>query len=224
MYEGLEFRHLTAFVAVVEECSFVKAAERIKISQPAFSTQIKQLEDGLGVSLLIRSQTGTSVTDYGRHFLQLARQILHMRDHAVRTTSVDKSGTGLRLRFGYSPFTDHTLMEEARTGYGVLVPGGHIQTSSECSAELTRMVADGRPEEANTWSCTEFFPRLARARSGAPQKVWFPCWARSAMNCFGVWLFGGALRGGRLPAEVGGGERKAFADREATPSLKKINV
>jgi len=30
-----------------------------------------------------------------------------------------------------------------------------------------------------------FFHRLARARSGAPQQVWFPCWARSARNCIG---------------------------------------
>ena len=148
VYEGPEFRHLIAFVAVAEECSFGKAAERIGISQPALSHQIKQLEDGLLVNLLIRSQAGATLTAYGRQFLVYPRKILHMRDHAVRSTSLDKSGTEWPLRFGYSPFADHRLVDEARVGYRELVPGGEIEASSECSAELTKMVADGRLDAA----------------------------------------------------------------------------
>ena len=56
MYEGLEFRHLASFVAVAEECSFGKAAERLNIAQPSLSAQIKQIEDGLRSNLFIRSQ------------------------------------------------------------------------------------------------------------------------------------------------------------------------
>ena len=148
IYEGPEFRHLVAFVAVAEECSFRKAAERIGISQPALSSQIKQLELGLGVNLLVRGQAGASLTVYGRQFLVFARKILHMRDHAVRATSLDKSGTEWPLLFGYSPFADHRLVDEARAGYRELVPDGEIEASSECSAELTEMVADGRLDAA----------------------------------------------------------------------------
>jgi DNA-binding transcriptional LysR family regulator len=148
VYEGPEFRHLIAFVAVAEECSFGKAAERIGISQPALSHQIKQLEDGLLVNLVIRSQAGATLTVYGRQFLLFARKILHMRDHAVRATSLDKSGAEWPLRFGYSPFADHKLVDAVRIGYRDLVPGGEIEASSDCSAELTQMVADGRLDAA----------------------------------------------------------------------------
>jgi DNA-binding transcriptional LysR family regulator len=148
MYEGPEFRHLVSFVAVAEECSFGRAAERINLAQPSLSSQIKQVEDGLGANLFIRSQTGTSLTAPGRQFLVFARLMLQMRDHAVRATTSDKSGTDWPLRFGYSPFADHRIVEEVRTGYLDLVPGGHIRTSSECSAELTTMVADGRLDAA----------------------------------------------------------------------------
>ena len=74
--------------------------------------------------------------------------MLEMRAHSVRATTSDKSGTEWPLRFGYSPFADHEIVEEARKGYLELVPGGHIQSSSECSAELTAMVADGRLDAA----------------------------------------------------------------------------
>lgn len=148
VYEGSEFRHLVSFMAVAEECSFGRAAERINLAQPSLSSQVKQIEEGLGVNLFIRSHTGTSLTASGRQFLVFARQILRMRDHAVRATTSDKTGTEWPLRFGYSPFADHRLVEEVRTGYLDLVPGGHLQTSSECSAELTRMVSDGRLDAA----------------------------------------------------------------------------
>jgi DNA-binding transcriptional LysR family regulator len=95
MYEGPEFRHLLSFVAVAEECSFGRAAERINLAQPSLSSQIKQVEDGLGANLFIRSQSGASLTAPGRQFLIFARQMLQMRDHAVRVTTSDKSGTAL---------------------------------------------------------------------------------------------------------------------------------
>lgn len=148
MYQGLEFRHLSSFVAVAEECSFGKAAERLHIAQPSLSAQIKQIEDGLRSKLFIRSQIGASLTEPGQRFLVFARKMLHMREHAVRVTSFDQAGTEWPLRFGYSPFADHRLVQEAFNGYQALVPGGHIQSQSECSAELTTMVADGRLDAA----------------------------------------------------------------------------
>jgi DNA-binding transcriptional LysR family regulator len=148
MYEGPEFRHLLSFVAVAEECSFGKAAERLNIAQPSLSAQIKQIEDGLRSKLFIRSQAGASLTTSGQQFLVFARKMLHMREHMVRATSSDQSGTEWPLRFGYSPFADHRLVQEAFNGYRELVPGGHIESQSECSAELTTMVADGRLDAA----------------------------------------------------------------------------
>ena len=148
MYESLEFKHLISFVAVAEECSFGKAAERLNLAQPSLSAQIRQIEDGLRLNLFIRSQAGASLTAPGQQFLVFARKMLHMREHAVRATSSDQTGTEWPLRFGYSPFANHRLVQEAFDGYRALVPGGHIQSQSECSAELTTMVADGRLDAA----------------------------------------------------------------------------
>jgi len=148
MFDGLEFRHLESFVAVAEECSFGKAAERLNISQPSLSAQIKQLEHGVHANLFVRSQTGVLLTRPGARFLVFARQIIHMKHDAVRATAYDKAGNEWPLRFGFSPFADHQLVDEAVAIYRELVPGGLIQPSSECSAELTTMVADGRLDAA----------------------------------------------------------------------------
>jgi len=96
----------------------------------------------------VRSQTGASLTVSGHQFLVFARLMLQMTAHSVRATTSDKTGTAWPLRFGYCPFADHMIVEETRTGHQELVPGGEIQTSSECSAELTTMVADGRLDAA----------------------------------------------------------------------------
>jgi hypothetical protein len=51
VYEGPEFRHLRYFVAVSEECSFSRAARRLRVAQPSLSAQIRQLEEGLDAKL-----------------------------------------------------------------------------------------------------------------------------------------------------------------------------
>jgi hypothetical protein len=94
-----------------------QSGERLNISQP-----VSQLTDQAGGerppgNLFIRSQTGPPSLVQGRQFLVFARQMLHMRDDAVRATSSDQTGTEWPLRFGYSPFADHKLVDEALTGY-----------------------------------------------------------------------------------------------------------
>lgn len=51
----MELRNLESFVAVAEQLSFVRAAERLHLSQPALSAQIRKLEDEIGVKLLFRN-------------------------------------------------------------------------------------------------------------------------------------------------------------------------
>jgi DNA-binding transcriptional LysR family regulator len=127
MYEGPEFRHLRYFVAVAEECNFSRAARRLHVSQPSLSAQIKQLEDGLGAKLFVRGPAGASLTPAGRAFLSHAKQMLLMRDRAIRNTSLIHSGVQVPFRFGYSPFANHELVREALKGYRELVPEGRIE-------------------------------------------------------------------------------------------------
>lgn len=146
MDDGPEFRHFSSFVAVAETCNFGRAAERLRIAQPTLSLQVKQVESWVGERLFKRLQSGSEMTEAGRHFLVFARQMLEMRNHAKHVTS--KRRRDLPLRFGYSPFARHELVDEAIAGYKEIVPGGSVQSSSDCTAHLIEMLEDGRIEAA----------------------------------------------------------------------------
>ena len=76
-------RHLRYFVAVAEENSFTAAARRVHVAQQVLSTQIRKLEDAVGIQLLVRGSRGVTVTPAGAVFLAAARETLASLDRGV---------------------------------------------------------------------------------------------------------------------------------------------
>ena len=148
MYSGLEYRHLRYFVAVAEECNYSRAAIRLHVAQPSLSAQIMKLEECIHARLFQRGRAGAELTPAGRHFLEKAKWLLHMSKLAFQSTTSVHSGINLPLRFGYSPFINHQLVEATVSGYRDLVPDGQIEPSSEGSGSLTTMVAEGHLDAA----------------------------------------------------------------------------
>ena len=84
--DGVEVRHLRAFVAVAEELNFNRAATRLYLSQPALSRQIRALERLMGCELLRRSTHRVELTVAGSALLDRARRLLADLDEAIATT------------------------------------------------------------------------------------------------------------------------------------------
>lgn len=80
----MELRHLRYFQAVAEERSFRRAAERLFVSQPALSQQIRQLEEELGIPLFDRIGKRVRLTAAGELLLGYARRVLHELGEAQR--------------------------------------------------------------------------------------------------------------------------------------------
>src|ERR1700733_3508776 len=73
---------MEAFVVVVDTGSFSAAARRLNVGQPAVSKLVAQLEDRLGVKLLVRTTRGLTATEAGLNFYERARRAIEEADEA----------------------------------------------------------------------------------------------------------------------------------------------
>ena len=79
----MELRHLRYFVAVAQALNFTRAAEKLHTSQPSLSSQIRDLENCVGVPLLVRDKRKVALTAAGECFLQDALAILEQAENAI---------------------------------------------------------------------------------------------------------------------------------------------
>src|SRR4029450_10230280 len=97
----MELRHLRYFVAVGEEQHYGRAAQRLRVAQPALSRQIQDLEDELGFKLFDRLPRGGKISAAGKCFREDARRILHEVNEAAARARRVASGQSGTLRVGF---------------------------------------------------------------------------------------------------------------------------
>ena len=97
-----ELRHLRYFLAVSDELSFTRAAERLHVAQPALSAQIRQLERQLGCELFVRTTRKVELSSHGELLLGDAREIVRLADEAggAKLAAAARGERGV-LRIGF---------------------------------------------------------------------------------------------------------------------------
>ncbi len=140
----MELRHLRYFVAIAEERSFTRAAERLWIAQPGLSSQIRRLEAELGIRLFERHTRGVDLTDAGELFLERARTTLAAAE-AARSTGRDlEAGVIGSLRLGVASGPGWPLTSEFLRRFGRERPGVELSVLQGYSGMLWRDLRDGR--------------------------------------------------------------------------------
>jgi len=132
----VELRHLRYFVTVADELHFRRAAERLHISQPPLSQQIRALERELGVQLLERNRRSVKLTAAGAVLLRDAREILASVDAAAETARSVARGEAGRLALGFVGSAMHGALP------GVL--RAHRRAFSQVQLVLTEMPTAGQ--------------------------------------------------------------------------------
>src|SRR5258706_9789743 len=144
----MELRHLRYFVAVAAHGSFNRAAEILHLTQPPLSRQVKDLEEELGVPLLVRSQNTVKLTESGGLFYEEAREVIARADEAVqRVRGEARSET---LRVGYAPSMIAGIMSAVLEKFQSATPRVRIDLRDLSSREINELANEGRLDLAIT--------------------------------------------------------------------------
>ena len=150
----MELRHLRYFAAVAAHGSFSRAAHNLHLTQPALSRQVKDLEDELGVPLLVRGTNAITLTEAGEIFYEEARDLLARADQAVQRVRGEARHEILRV--GYGPSLTSGIMPRALERFQAAVPRVRLELEDLSPREMKEKALTGLldlvivPESAET--------------------------------------------------------------------------
>jgi LysR family cyn operon transcriptional activator len=144
MPEPLDIRHLRYFLAVAEAGSFSRAADRLGISQPSVSQQMRDLEAGLRVSLFQRRGRRILLTPRGLIFQEHARAILHQLENFLQELNSEPGQLRGALRLGVIPVLNVPLVPYLIGLFGADHPGINITVEEISSTEIETALEEGR--------------------------------------------------------------------------------
>lgn len=136
-------RQLEYVVAVAEEASFSRAAERCFVSQPALSNQVRQLETQLGADLFERTSRGVLVTPVGRQVASIAKEILEASDRIVDRVNASREPLCGKLALGSVSTITPYLVPAAMADLGSTFPDLELQIRDGTADVLEAQLAAG---------------------------------------------------------------------------------
>ena len=144
----MELRHLRYFVTIAEQLSFRRAAERLHLSHPTLTKQINDLENELGLKLLIRNHRQVELTEVGRGFLVDARRTLASAQQAIAHAHEVATGERGRLTVGTIGTLSQAFLDDALARFRELFPLVevtvlHLDTRAQIEALLNDSIMLG---------------------------------------------------------------------------------
>jgi DNA-binding transcriptional LysR family regulator len=136
LHLDFQIRFLRYFVAIVEERSFSRAADRLGISQPALSQRMQALEDQLGFPLLSRSARKIELTDEGRALLEPFRDLVG-RAKRIKRLAEDLHHPETRpIRLGVTMYSDFPPRAALLNAFSAAFPETRIVIETAYTTDL----------------------------------------------------------------------------------------
>ena len=143
-HDPLAIRHLRYFLAVAEGGSFSRAADRLGISQPSVSQQMRDLEATLRVSLFQRRGKRILLTSSGLVFQEHARAILCQMENFLQELQSGPGALRGSLRLGVIPVLNVPLVPELLGLFGAKYPDVSLVVEEISSTEIETALEEGR--------------------------------------------------------------------------------
>ncbi|MBO4260509.1 LysR family transcriptional regulator, partial [Streptomyces griseorubiginosus] len=152
MTTDVHVRDLRYFVTVAEELHFTRAAERLYVSQPALSKQIRALERQLGVQLLRRDRQGVELTPAGAELLPHARRVIEAWAEGASAMREARAALRSTLVVGMSTSPGRGgLLPAIRSRFTAAHPGATVRLRQISWEDPTAALADGEADVAFVW-------------------------------------------------------------------------
>ncbi len=163
MHDPMELRHLRYFLAVAEVGSFSRAADRLGISQPTLSQQMRDLEAALRVSLFQRRGKRILLTSAGLIFQEHARAILRQFESFLQELSSEPQQLRGALHLGVVPILNVPLVPHLLGLFAAKHPGISIIVDEISSTEIETALEEGRMD-VGLGFVTRYSPNLRYER------------------------------------------------------------
>jgi len=139
-------RQIECFLTAADLGSFSRAAERLGLSQPALSQQIRDLETLLGLRLLDRTTRRVDLTAAGRSFRDQTTPALTALDRATEAAQGRARLRSGQLRVASPPLLAATILPRAIAGFGALHPGLTLTLSDIGTEDILADLREGRAD------------------------------------------------------------------------------
>jgi DNA-binding transcriptional LysR family regulator len=159
MNATLSLRKLNYVVVVGHEMHFRRAADRLHITQPSLSRQIREFEQELGFEIFRRDRHLVALTDAGRAFVLAAEEIMTRLDadfkRARDISRLISRRNAASFLIGYSAFVPSTIRHEIRSIQRLRFPSIHLQFRMAITSEMLDSVSSGVFQAAVTFAPLE---------------------------------------------------------------------
>ena len=138
----MTFKIIEYVIAVSEEGSFSRAAQRLFISQPALSQSIRKAEAEMGAALFMRDTHTVRLTAAGELLVREGRELLRQREDLKNRIAGLSAARKETIRFGISPFYSKYYLPVVLPYFSQYFPAVKLKIKEEISVELEQMVID----------------------------------------------------------------------------------
>ena len=136
----VEVRLQLAAITLADELNFTRAAKRLKITQPALSKQIAELESRVGFIIFERKQRKVELTEAGQVFVKGCKGSLALLEKSVRLARATQDEVQPVLTIGHSPYVDPALVSALLSVHLPLHPDLRLRMESMFAPDLTHAV------------------------------------------------------------------------------------
>ena len=134
----VDLRLLKQAMALVENGSFSRAADALGVSQPTLSRSIKELEERVGLPLFNRDRSGIEPTDFGRVFMEHARDLLARAVDLEREVALAKGLQTGEVGLGLGPYVAEALGPKCAARFAAASPAIRLRIVTDSPATVAR--------------------------------------------------------------------------------------